>query len=69
MLKTHDELVRRRDALVHSLMMEIAENYIDEAFSIYGGQKTLVAEHLGISVEELEFLSDYLGIDCGVWED
>lgn len=55
--------------LINNIMREIAENYIDEAFSTYGAQKLFVAEHLGISVEELEILSDYLGIDCGVWED
>lgn len=61
-------MFERRDELVHNLMMEIAENYIDEAFSTYGAQKILVAEHLGISVTELDFLSEYLGIDSGVWE-
>ena len=52
--------------LINNIMREIAENYIDEAFSQWGAQKLFVAEHLGISVEELEILSDYLGIDCGV---
>lgn len=55
--------------LVNNIMREIAENYIDEAFSLWGVQKLFVAEHLGISVEELEMLCDYLGVDEGVWED
>ena len=55
--------------LVNNIMREIAENYIDEAFSLWGAQKLFVAEHLGISIEELEMLCDYLGVDEGVWED
>lgn len=50
------------------IIEKIAENYIDEAFSTYGAQKILVAEHLGISVSELNFLSKYIGIDSRVWE-
>lgn len=45
--------------LINNIMREIAENYIDEAFSQWGAQKLFVAEHLGISNDILKQKSEF----------
>lgn len=55
--------------LENPVTQSMIDEYLEECIWAYVSIITEYAEHLGISVEELEILSDYLGIDCGVWED